>query len=876
MALRVSGSRGRALRALLSLLAGGGLSTVGAGGVFSAQAAGSQTRSTASGDSAMPITVTESGSESGAAQGEAAPGSQSTHTTTGSTTLTPPASSTTTGTTGTSATPPPRTTTAEEIVVATPPSSTTATTPPAVVHQREQKATSGQGQTSTAAGKGARGAAALGANNVAPPPQLLAAQAGVLAAELAGSAASVQSLSYYRIPLFLLPIYQAAAAQYGVPWQILAAINEVETDYGSDLSVSTAGAVGWMQFMPATWIQYGVDALNAGYADPYNPVDAIFAAARYLRAAGASSNLRAAILAYNHSAEYVSSVLLRAKLISQYPNAVIQTLTGLTDGRLPVRNNRVACDSIAHLLSPSSATKATAVSHAEAETLPGEAAPGSSSTLQSSLAPAPGAAAKVARAAGASPRQPLQLADLLTVPNATVVSVQDGRIVKLGSSPRLGRYVVLRDVYGDVFTYAGLGSIVRSYRTPKKPRIAGITGAAALSAKAPEATPPQGPHASRGQPLTLNVTLPASKHRTAAPRQVHHSAPPVRTTAGDRARSAAPALGQTLPRLFPFGGRSPLFAELGKSRARQAAAHRGAARPAKAAAGLAPLRVGSIVAKGAVLGHVSTPTGARAGHMRFAIRPAGDLGTIDPRPILRNWSQLNMALHPRGASGETDLLGATASGVFLLSKSDLQRDVLSDPGISIYACGRHDIASGAIDKRVLALLAFLSRSGLKPTVSALRCGLGEVTSGSASDYQGGIAVDISAIDGIPIAAHQGSGTVTDVTIRTLLTLRRQFAPYRIVSLMQYPGAESTLAVAEDWSHIHIAFRPLARAPHLSAHLPASAHSAHAARIAPAPLLVTGSLSSRQWDQLVTHIGKLVVPTIAAKPSGAAVKDPQRP
>ncbi len=73
-----------------------------------------------------------------------------------------------------------------------------------------------------------------------------------------------------------------------MPWQILAAINEIETDYGNDQSVSTAGAVGWMQFMPATWLSYGVDALNAGYADPYNPVDAIFAAARYLRAAGAA------------------------------------------------------------------------------------------------------------------------------------------------------------------------------------------------------------------------------------------------------------------------------------------------------------------------------------------------------------------------------------------------------------------------------------------------------------------------------------------------------------------------------------------------------------------------------------------------------------
>ena len=60
-----------------------------------------------------------------------------------------------------------------------------------------------------------------------------------------------QALTFYRIPLFLLPIYKAAAVQYGVPWQILAAINEIETDYGTDLSVSTAGAVGWMQFMPA-------------------------------------------------------------------------------------------------------------------------------------------------------------------------------------------------------------------------------------------------------------------------------------------------------------------------------------------------------------------------------------------------------------------------------------------------------------------------------------------------------------------------------------------------------------------------------------------------------------------------------------------------
>src|SRR3954447_15736924 len=52
----------------------------------------------------------------------------------------------------------------------------------------------------------------------------------------------------FRVPIFLLPIYQAAGIQYGIRWEVLAAINEIETDYGRNLNVSSAGAVGWMQF----------------------------------------------------------------------------------------------------------------------------------------------------------------------------------------------------------------------------------------------------------------------------------------------------------------------------------------------------------------------------------------------------------------------------------------------------------------------------------------------------------------------------------------------------------------------------------------------------------------------------------------------------
>ncbi|MDX6691015.1 MAG: hypothetical protein QOG15_2472, partial [Solirubrobacteraceae bacterium] len=71
-------------------------------------------------------------------------------------------------------------------------------------------------------------------------------------------------INKYAIPPFLLSIYQAAGVQYGVRWEVLAAINEIETDYGRNLNVSSAGAMGWMQFIPSSWKRYGVDANQDG------------------------------------------------------------------------------------------------------------------------------------------------------------------------------------------------------------------------------------------------------------------------------------------------------------------------------------------------------------------------------------------------------------------------------------------------------------------------------------------------------------------------------------------------------------------------------------------------------------------------------------
>jgi soluble lytic murein transglycosylase-like protein len=861
---------------MLSALAGGGLTAAGLGGPLARAALGA----TQPGGSA-------SAEAGGPQEGEAAQQPTST-----STTPTTPTETTATATATAPSAPAPSTT-APASTTTTPqaPPATPAAEAPTVVLKRKQKTTRSAPPSNPSAtpttSKGPGGKAgraskkkAAGPNGVAASPQTVAAEAGALAALLASSEASAQALSFYRIPLFLLPIYKAAAVQYGVPWQILAAINEIETDYGTDLSVSSAGAVGWMQFMPATWLQYGVDALDAGYADPYNPVDAIFAAARYLRAAGAATNLRAAILAYNHSEEYVESVLLRAKLISSYPKAVIATLTGLTDGRLPASGRHLSWSELpaAALPSASSATaNATpAASQATEPSAPGApaaaetTAPAANGSTQGATSPAsvPGATVPLSpadAAAAATSRQlagsakptaeALQLVELLSAPDASVLAVQNGRIIHVGHSRKLGKYLVLRDVYGDVFTYAGLGSIAPSYVLPKTPKArvsSPVVEAASTRKAAPSLPASAGTHA----PVTLQVRKPLPKS-AGAHGQLSVQPDP---------REAAPP-GMDKVRLFAHPGNPDARAAAVASAARKARSSRAGDR--------LPLRRGAVVAAGTVLGRVRVPPGARDGHMRFAIRPAGDRQTVDPGPILANWAQLQSALHPRGAKPADALLGATASDVFLMSRAQLERAVLSDPAIVLNTCSRHEVASGKIDRRVLAVLAFLSRSGLEPTVSGMRCSRrGYAAAGTV--HHSGDELDISAINGIPIAGHQGPETITELTIRALLALPKGFVPHEIVSLMRFPGDPNTHASAADWNRIHLAFRRHSAGTALSALASRrAAHSARSGRTAPAPVVTTSALSAAQWGQLMQRVAALPAPSVATKPSSAAIPDPKR-
>jgi hypothetical protein len=117
------------------------------------------------------------------------------------------------------------------------------------------------------------------------------------------------------VPPVLIPIFQGAAARYGLGPQgasVLAGINEIETAFGTNLNVSSAGAMGWMQFISSTWEIYGVDANGDGVKDPYNPEDAIYAAASYLSAAGMPADTYDAIYSYNHADWYVQEVLANA------------------------------------------------------------------------------------------------------------------------------------------------------------------------------------------------------------------------------------------------------------------------------------------------------------------------------------------------------------------------------------------------------------------------------------------------------------------------------------------------------------------------------------------------------------------------------------
>jgi hypothetical protein len=617
-------------------------------------------------------------------------------------------------------------------------------------------------------------------------------------------------IDQFRIPVFLLPIYQAAGIQYGVPWEVLAAINEIETNYGRNLNVSSAGAVGWMQFLMSSWKQYGVDANGDGKKDPYNPVDAIFAAARYLKAAGAQQDLRKSIYAYNHADWYVNSVLMRARFIGGMPADLVGSLSGLTQGRFPVYATAKYADDIAE----QNATRRVARG-------------------KNAAMPIVGSASRRA-------------INIFAKAGSAVIAVQDGKIVKVGNSRRLGNFVILRDVYGNSYTYGGLKKVATHVLVPKDKTQSRASVAKELSLPT-DAAPAKA--ASAGKNVGKAVKKVAAK--VAA----------VTDEASDAVAKERLFANPTRPKALSAGGKRQLMDS--ESSLADGVTSRsyfsGVLHLKKDDVVLKPLVKGRKVIAGTILGRIGKTSNVLAPHVLFEIRPAGrGAPRIDPKPILDGWKVLEATAIYR-AQGKNPFFGADAQGatigqILLMSKEALEQRVLADPRIDIYSCGRRDIEAGSIDRRVLATLEFLSSSGLKPTVSTLRCGHSYLTtSGNVSEHSSGNAVDIAKINGIPILGNQGPGSITDITIRRLLTLQGTMKPHQIISLMTYNGVDNTLALPDHADHIHVGFSPQFD--------PNSKEGRTAASV----------LKPAQWIKLIDRLGQIENPAVSLKPSKYAIQ-----
>ena len=154
-----------------------------------------------------------------------------------------------------------------------------------------------------------------------------AAEAALRAQSMAFSVITADRIASMRMmpaaPAYMALYHQAAAAMCpGLSWTVLAAIGQVESGHGKDTSTSYAGAMGPMQFLPATFAHYAVDGDHDGVASIMDPADAIFTAARYLCANGAGSGpaaLENAIFHYNHADWYVQMVLALSKQYAAAP-----------------------------------------------------------------------------------------------------------------------------------------------------------------------------------------------------------------------------------------------------------------------------------------------------------------------------------------------------------------------------------------------------------------------------------------------------------------------------------------------------------------------------------------------------------------------------
>jgi hypothetical protein len=368
-----------------------------------------------------------------------------------------------------------------------------------------------------------------------------------------------------------------------------------------------------------------------------------------------------------------------------------------------------------------------------------------------------------------------------------VVAINDGVVKQIGRSKALGQFLTFQDFYGNTYTYTHLGAVRARYATPRTLALAELQGAKETEQNRRPVDPrPLAPAtagkqtANAAAEATQTITVQVSKERLFA----NPARPAAYNEGGQR------QLAQVVEAL-PVG--------------QQVTQYLSADYPLKRAdLLLRPLRAGSQVMAGAILAE----TGRKPITLR--VRPAGKgAPAVNPRPILDSWRLLeSTAIYKGKALRSLGSRNPTIGQLILMSKEALARRVLADKRIRIYPCGQHDVATGAIDRRVLITMEYLAVSGLNPLISALQCGHSYyTTAGTVSEHSSGNAVDIASINGTAILGHQGQGSITDVTIKRLLQLQGTLKPHQIISLMKYPGTDNTFSMSDHANHIHVGFYP---------------------------------------------------------------------
>jgi hypothetical protein len=442
---------------------------------------------------------------------------------------------------------------------------------------------------------------------------------------------------------------------------------------------------------------------------------------------------------------------------------------------------------------------------------------------------------------------------------APVIAVNDGVIKKVAQSKAKGKYIVLQDVYGNQFTYQHLGSVSQVYPVPKEDLQPDKRAAHAVAVNDGESKDP-----APTSPASAGTQHPATSSPKPAPsrKQATKTKPAGKPSSPSVTYKSRLFAHPTRPNARRNGGLEQVFNHQTPGKgfdtydnffSRPIGLNSKNAR-------LRPLKNGSKVVAGTILGRVGKTDAKLAPHVYFQVRPAGKgAPNIDPKPILDGWKLLESTAIYR-ASGKNALYGDSSSfsigQVLLLPKPLLEKRVLADPRIKIYSQGQNDIKTGQIDRRVLATLEYLAESGLNPTISSLKSGHGFYTSsGNVSEHSSGDAVDISAINNIPILGHQDPGDVADQTVKRLMLLQGTMRPHQIISLLDY-GA-NTLALPDHANHVHVGFRPLFGE---NSKLGQETRSI---------------LKPGQWEDLIQRLGAIQQPKVPTAPSKFALPAPKK-